>query len=194
MPVSELTTLLLYILIVGYTPGPANIYSMSCAIKYGRNRALVMWRGLFVGFSIAVTVAAFVSHYLGTVMGEYVIYLRYVGALYILWLAWCLFRNSGSVRGKINICSFWSGVIMQLTNAKMILFDFTVFSIFVLPYSHDIKAMLPVAALLLLAGPGANLVWLLVGDKLRHIFAHYHKQVDLVMAVALALCAVAMIL
>jgi len=194
MPISELTTLLLYIFIVGYTPGPANIYSMSCALKFGKKRALVMWRGLFVGFTIAVLIVAIASHYLGAVMGDYVIYLKYIGAFYILWLAWNLYRSSGEIHGKAKICSFWSGVIMQLTNAKMVLFALTVFSIFVLPYSNELSAMFPVVALLLIAGPGANLVWLLAGDKLRHIFEKYSKQVDVVMAGALALCAVAMIL
>ena len=62
MPLSQLPTLLLYILIVGYTPGPANIYSLTCAMKYGRKQALVMWRGLLTGFTIAVIGMAVLSH------------------------------------------------------------------------------------------------------------------------------------
>ena len=194
MPLTQLPTLLLYILIVGYTPGPANIYSLSCAMKYGRKRALVMWRGLFAGFSIAVVTMAVLSHYLGQVLGEYVAYLRYLGAAYIFWLAWTLYRDSGIKEEKAGGCTFLSGFIMQLTNAKMILFDLTVFSLFVLPYSTALIDLFPVAAWLLLAGPGANLVWLLAGDQLRHIFERYQKQVDVVMAILLALCAVAIVL
>lgn len=194
MPLSQLTTLLLYILIVGYTPGPANIYALSCALKYGRRRALVMWRGLLVGFTIAVVAMAVLSHCLGQALGIYVYYLKYLGAAYILWLAWTIWRDSGGSGRHPRGCTFWSGMLMQLTNAKMLLFDLTVFGLFVLPYSRRLSAMFPVAALLLLAGPGANLAWLLVGDRLRHLFEHRRRQVDVVMAALLVLCAVGIIL
>lgn len=194
MPLSQLPTLLLYILIVGYTPGPANIYSLTCAMKYGRKQALVMWRGLLTGFTIAVIGMAVLSHLLGEALGDYVAYLKYLGAAYILWLAFQIYRESGAKVKSASLCTYWSGLVMQLTNAKMLLFDLTVFSLFVLPYSDRLIDMFPVAALLLLAGPGANLLWLLAGDYLRHIFGKYQKQVDIVMALLLVLCAVAILL
>lgn len=194
MPLSQLPTLLLYILIVGYTPGPANIYSLTCAMKYGRKQALVMWRGLLTGFTIAVIGMAVLSHLLGEALGDYVAYLKYLGAAYILWLAFQIYRESGAKVKSARLCTYWSGLVMQLTNAKMLLFDLTVFSLFVLPYSDRLIDMFPVAALLLLAGPGANLLWLLAGDYLRHIFGKYQKQVDIVMALLLVLCAVAILL
>ncbi|MBQ9498582.1 MAG: LysE family transporter [Bacteroidaceae bacterium] len=194
MPLSQLPTLLLYILIVGYTPGPANIYSLTCAMKYGRKQALVMWRGLLTGFTIAVIGMAVLSHLLGEALGDYVAYLKYLGAAYILWLAFQIYRESGAKVKSARLCTYWSGLVMQLTNAKMLLFDLTVFSLFVLPYSDRLIDMFPVAALLLLAGPGANLLWLLAGDYLRHIFGKYQKQVDIVMALLLVLCAVVILL
>ena len=194
MPLSQLPTLLLYILIVGYTPGPANIYSLTCAMKYGRKQALVMWRGLLTGFTIAVIGMAVLSHLLGEALGDYVAYLKYLGAAYILWLAFQIYRESGAKVKSARLCTYWSGLVMQLTNAKMLLFDLTVFSLFVLPYSDRLIDMFPVAALLLLAGPGANLLWLLAGDYLRHIFGKYQKQIDIVMALLLALCAVIILL
>ena len=65
---------------------------------------------------------------------------------------------------------------MQMTNAKIILFDLTVYSSFVLPYSSRFIDLLPVAALLLIAGPGANMVWLLAGNLLR---PHFHPYLPL---------------
>lgn len=194
MPLSQLPTLLLYILIVGYTPGPANIYSLTCAMKYGRKQALVMWRGLLTGFTIAVIGMAVLSHLLGEALGDYVAYLKYLGAAYILWLAFQIYRESGAKVKSARLCTYWSGLVMQLTNAKMLLFDLTVFSLFVLPYSDRLIDMFPVAVLLLLAGPGANLLWLLAGDYLRHIFGKYQKQIDIVMALLLVLCAVVILL
>ena len=77
MPLTLLPSLLFAILVVGYTPGPANLYSLACCLKYGRRKALKMWRGLLTGFSIAVVIMAVLTHILGEVMGEYVVYLKY---------------------------------------------------------------------------------------------------------------------
>jgi cysteine/O-acetylserine efflux protein len=162
-------------------------------MKYGRKRALVMWRGLFLGFAIAVLLMAVAAHFLGEALGDYVYYLRYLGAAYVIWLAWQIFSESGIELKNTRVCTFWSGLVMQLTNAKMLLLDLTVFSLFVLPYSNKLIDMLPVAALLLLAGPGANLIWLLAGDILRPFFDKYQKQVDIVMSVLLLLCAAAIL-
>ena len=189
MPLSLLPSLLFAIFAVGYSPGPANLYSLACCLKFGRRKSLKMWRGLLTGFSIAVVVMAVLTHLLGEVMGSYVGYLKYLGAAYILWLAWKMWRYSGQNNTDAQKCTFTSGLIMQLTNAKMLLFDLTAFSVYVLPYSDQLSDLFVVAALLLLAGPGANLAWLYAGAYLRRFFARYQKQVDIVMSVLLLLCA-----
>lgn len=190
MPLSLLPSLLFAILAVGYSPGPANLYSLACCLKFGRRKALKMWRGLLTGFTIAVIVMALLTYLLGEVMGVYVLYMKYLGAAYILWLAWKMWQFSGQNNPEAQKCTFTSGMIVQLTNAKMLLFDLTAFSVYVLPYSNKLTDLLIVAALLLLAGPGANLAWLYAGAYLRRFFAKYQKQVDIVMAILLVLCAV----
>lgn len=190
MPLSLLPSLLFAILVVGYSPGPANLYSLACCLKFGRRKALKMWRGLLTGFSIAVVVMALLTHLLGEIMGSYVGYLKYLGAAYILWLAWKMWRYSGQNNPDAQECSFTSGLVMQLTNAKMLLFDLTAFSVYVLPYSDKLYDLLLVAVLLLLAGPGANFAWLYAGAYMRRFFGRYQKQVDIVMSVMLLCCAI----
>ncbi len=194
MPINLLPSLLFAILAVGYSPGPANLYSLACCLKFGRRKALKMWRGLLTGFSIAVVVMAVLTHLLGEMMGHYVVYLKYLGAAYILWLAWKMWRYSGQNNTEAQECSFTSGLLVQLTNAKMLLFDLTAFSVYVLPYSNSLIDLLVVAALLLLAGPGANFAWLYAGAYLRRFFSRYQKQVDIAMSILLALCAIYIII
>lgn len=189
MPYSLLPSLLLQILIVGYTPGPANIYSLAMSLRYGRRTALIMWLGLLVGFSVSVSVVSILTHYLGMAFGEYVVYLKYLGAAYILFLAYRIWNSSGMQEGRTGDCTIVSGMMVQLTNAKMMLFDLTAFSTFVLPYSNRLVDLFEVAAWLLIAGPGANLVWLLLGSFLRKFFIQYKRQVDIISVVALVLCA-----
>ena len=189
MPYSLLPTLLLQILVVGYTPGPANIFSLAMSLRHGRKQSMVMWLGLLTGFSIAVTLMAVLTHFIGMAFGEYVGFLKYVGAAYIVYLAYRIWRSNRQGNEKQGDCTFVSGMLVQMTNAKMLLFDLTAFSTFVLPYSNRLVDLLEVGVWLVLAGPGGNLVWLLAGSYLRQFFTKYGRQVDVVSAMALVLCA-----
>lgn len=194
MPVNLLPALLLQILVVGYTPGPANIYSLAMAIRYGRSRSLRMWLGLLTGASIAVLLMAVFTHLLGEALGSYVQYLKYLGAAYLLYLAYGMWRDREQTEDDRRECTFLSGMVVQLTNAKILLFELSVYSSFVLPYSGRFLDLLPVAALLLVAGPGANFVWLILGSSLSHFFVRYHRAVNIGSAIALLLCALYIVL
>ena len=194
MPGALLPTLFLQILVIGYTPGPANIFALAMVLHYGKKKALTMWLGLLTGFSIAVFIMAILTHLIGIAFGQYVIYLKYLGAAYIMYLAYKIWRDSSHPKEKKQDCTFMSGMIVQLTNAKMLLFDLTAFSTFVLPYSGRFADLLKVAAWLVVAGPGANLVWLLAGSYLRRFFINYKHHIDVICAIALFLCAVYIIL
>ncbi len=194
MPISLLPALLLQILIVGYTPGPANIYSLTMAIRYGRDRAMRMWLGLLTGAATAALAMALLIHLLGEVLGSYVVCLKYLGAAYLVWLAYGMWRDRAQIGDNKRDCTFLNGMIVQLTNAKILVFELSVFSSFVLPYSDRFTDLLAVAALLLIAGPGANFVWLLLGSSLSHIFERYHHAVNIGSAIALLLCAIYIVL
>ncbi|MGN1233624.1 MAG: LysE family transporter [Candidatus Cryptobacteroides sp.] len=193
MPLEQLPALLLAILAVGYTPGPANIYAMSCSLRYGWRASMRMWLGLLCGFLTAALLAAAAAHLAGMAFREYVPYLRYLAAAYIIYLAWKTYRAGVSSEGDAEP-TFSSGFIVQLTNAKIILFDLSCYSAFVLPYSQRFLDLLPVTAILILAGPGANLVWLLVGGIIKPLVRKYSRPVSVTMALALVVCALMMIL
>ncbi len=194
MPYSLLQALLLQILVIGYTPGPANIYSLATSLRYGRRESFKMWLGLLTGFCIAACVMAILTHLLGNAIGEYVAWLKYVGAAYLVYLALKIYSRNGEIVEKDSGASFFDGMVVQLTNAKMLLFELTAFSVFVLPYSNRFVDLLEVAAWLTLAGPGGNLAWLLAGSCLRGFFAQYGRLVDIISAIALIICAVWIVL
>lgn len=190
MPDSLLPTLLLQIFLIGYSPGPANIYSLAMSLRHGRKASLVMWLGLLAGFSVGAFAMAVLTHFVGIALGDYVQYLKYIGAAYIVYLAYTIFMRGRRPSAADKECSFFSGMVVQMTNAKMLLFELTAFSTFVLPYSNRLADLLEVGAWLLIAGPGANLVWLLAGSYMGKFFKHYGRQVDFVSAIALLACAV----
>lgn len=189
MPIHLLPSLLISLFAVGYTPGPANIYALSCVLGAGRKRAMKAWLGLVCGFSLMALIVVVFTHYAGLILGRYIVYIKYVGAAYMLYLAWKIYRSNSADMDSDEACSFRNGFFVQFTNAKMILFQLTVYSSFVLPYSEDLSDLFAVAAILLLAGPGANLFWIMIGSFLRPLVVKYQTAVNIVMALALVGCA-----
>lgn len=196
MSIALLTKLLISIVAVGFTPGPANIYALSCGMKHGRRHAMGMWAGLVVGFSLALVAVGLTSYLAGNAMGHYVQYIKYPGAAYIAWLGWGMMHKSkGNDNASERPCTFVDGLIVQLTNAKMILFSLTTFGTFVLPMlNHTLADFGLVAALLYIAGPVANLTWLMVGIWLKPYFETFKRTPSIVMGTALIACAILILL
>lgn len=195
MPVTIIPSFLLYCYISGITPGPANLCSLSTALRYGKTVALRQWRGIATGFLIDSLIAVAINRLLGDVLGSYVRYLSWLGAAYILWLAWRLLRSSGTTpEDERSVPGFRTGLLINLTNVKVILFCITALSSFVLPYTTSFWYLLGVGLFLPFTGPVCNLVWLFAGAKLKTLLTAHQKTVDIIMAVALAICAVTLLL
>ena len=118
MPPHLLPSLLIQLFAVGYTPGPANLYALSASMTYGRKAAFRMWWGLVCGFLLAAFLVAVMMHFVGEVLGEYVIWLKYLGAVYILYLSVKIMLSGEESGEKVKPCTFWNGLLVQLTNAK----------------------------------------------------------------------------
>lgn len=194
MPVSLIPSFLLYCFVGGITPGPANLCSLSAALRYGRGPALRQWRGLFCGFFLDAMGAVALTWLLGTALSQYVGMLSWVGAAYLLWMAWHMLRSSGAgIDNDPAAPSVRGGLLLQLTNVKVIVFCVAALSGYVLPYAQSLWALLAVGLFLPFTGPLCNLVWLFAGAALQRVFASHRRAVDIVMAVSLVLCAASLV-
>ncbi|MDD2971098.1 MAG: LysE family transporter [Lachnospiraceae bacterium] len=195
MPVTIIPSFIAYCYITGITPGPANLCSLSAGIRYGKKIALRQWRGLFVGFSTISLLSVLATYFLGSVLNRYVRVLSWVGAAYILWLAWHILRSSNiETQDGADLPCFRTGMLVQMTNVKVMVSCVTALASFVLPYNTSFFALLAAGLFLPFTGPVANLVWLYAGASLQKLFSDHRKAVDRVMAVSLALCAVSIVM
>ena len=194
MPISLIPSFLLYCFVGGITPGPANLCSLGAALRYGRGPALRQWRGLFCGFFLDAMGAVAVTWLLGAALDQYVGALSWVGAAYLLWMAWDMVRSSGADADHDPASpTFLNGLLVQLTNVKVIIFCVTALSGYVLPYTRSLWALLPVGLFLPFTGPVCNLVWLFAGASLQKLFASHRRAVDIAMALSLVLCAASLV-
>lgn len=102
-------------------------------------------------------------------------------------------RQWNEYRGWIAL-QFFTGLFVQLTNPKIMVFCITALTIYALPYVHSYRDLLLITVILPFTGPIANLIWLFAGTALQYFFKNRQRVVNTIMAILLVFCAVAVIL
>ena len=195
MPASIIPSFLYYCFIAGITPGPANLCSLNASMRYGRRQALKQWRGLFAGFWVIAIGSVLITYFLGGVLGSSVSILAWIGAAYLVYLGIHILRSGkGKKKEEANKnCNFFTGLIINLTNVKIMLTCLTSLSSYVLPYDQSFRSLLLVGVFLPFTGPICNLAWLFTGVALQRFFEKYEKPINIVMAVSLFYCAFSLV-
>ena len=125
-----------YVLLTAITPGPNNIMSMSNAAKYGFKRSFPFNVGVLLGFFVVMGLCAAFSSLLYEFIPSVKPYMLCLGAAYILWLAWSIWRDKPHAEKKsifTRTNTVVAGAVLQLVNVKVILYGITSLSSFVLP-------------------------------------------------------------
>jgi threonine/homoserine/homoserine lactone efflux protein len=129
----ELRTFLLYLAtwtLVALTPGPAVMYSMAAATRYGFRGALAGICGIQAGNLVLFTAVALgLGALLATANTAFTV-LRIAGAVYLFWLGGRVILRSFRVRQNVDSTnqetldskSAVQGLLVQITNPKALLF------------------------------------------------------------------------
>lgn len=164
----ELLPLLSYVLISTFTPGPANVASSSLGVLYGFRRTLPYQAGLSLGVFVMMLAGGLLSASLLSAFPALEPALRYVGAAYILYLAYTLFRASYAfAERKTRPLGLGHGLLLNVSNPKLVVYAFTLFASFLAPIAGRL-AWLVVAALLLAAVSACSTtLWALFGAGIK---------------------------
>ena len=155
----------------------------------------MQWTGLFTGFTLDAFMAVLVAYFLGTALHRFVGIFAFVGAAYLLWLSIHMFRSATQTDGKSFVFrGFISGLLVNITNVKVMMSCITALTSYVLPYRQDFSSLLAVGLFLPFTGPVCNLAWLFAGLSLQKVFSAHKKATAIIMAVSLLLCAASMII
>ena len=185
-----------YIFLTAFTPGPNNLMSMTNAGKYGLKKTFPFILGILMGFLLVMSCSAAFSALLYDFIPAVEPYMLCVGAAYILWLAWTVWRDKphGEKQGLFRANSFFSGLVLQFINVKVILYGITAMSSFVLPYSRGTAHIVLFVLLLTAVGFAGRCGWALFGAAFERFFKKYSKILNAVMALMLVYCAAAMLI
>lgn len=190
-----ISAFLTYTLITAMTPGPNNILALSTATSYGFRQSVRVLAGMSAGFLFTMLLCAAFTFTLTRVDPALVHWLSWIGAAYILWLAFHIAMSQGSSGSEeTRPVSFRASFALQFVNVKIILYGITALSTFVLPITRDLHWVVLVSVLLALIGTAGNVCWAVAGHLFQSVFQKYGRTVNLVLAALLVYCAVRMLI
>lgn len=140
MPSIETNTLFFgAALLLAFAPGPDNIFVLMQSASHGRKAGMCVVLGLCTGLLVHTAAVALGLAAIFAASEAAFTVLKFIGAGYLAYLAWQAFRSSGtlSLQGEQGTQSAWRlylrGILMNLTNPKVVLFFLAFLPQFVKP-------------------------------------------------------------
>ena len=177
----DLIPLASYVFVTTFTPGPNNITCTSLAVLYGMRTTLKFIYGIITGFFVMMLLCGSLSHLLLKAIPAIEPILRWVGAVYILWLAYTILRASYSFGEdkEIKPLGFWTGVFLQFVNPKAAVYGLTIYSVFLAPLTSVPLYVALSAGIFAVVTFSATFTWALFGTTLK-MFLHNQKLKNLI--------------
>jgi len=167
----------LFAVVSSITPGPNNLMLLASGVNFGFRATVPHILGIGAGFAALLLAvgwglaALFVRWPLAHTV------LQWVGAAYLLWLAWRLARAGAPAEGPARAggpLGFWGAAAFQWVNPKAWIMGVTAFTTYVqTPSDGTVVAM---AALFALLNLPCLSVWALLGSRLRGWMAVGQRQ------------------
>ena len=189
-------TFLTYAVLTTITPGPNTIMSMSNGSRRGFFRGIPLNLGMWCGFTIVMVGCAALTSVMAAWVPKIKPVMLFVGAAYLLWLAWKTLRRSSEIQEKeAGDRLFLTGFAMQFVNPKIMLYGVMSYEAYILPaFEGRYLILLGFAVVLSSVGFVNGLLWSACGDVFRVLFSKHAKIINTVMAALLAWCAVKLLL
>ncbi|MFW6678211.1 LysE family transporter [Lacrimispora sp. AGF001] len=194
---ANLLQLLSYVFVSNISPGPNAIISMSNARKFGFKKSILFNLGISTGAFIVLLGSSLFSWIIFDIFPAFQLIMVWVGAAYILWLAWVTLQSKPAGENKYNKDSgnlFLQGVVLQFVNPNTILYGITAFSSFILPQYQSPLILILFCILLSFASFFCTLCWTVFGAVFQMFIVKHTKIVNIVLAVLLAYCAVTLVI
>lgn len=165
---TDLVAALSFIIISVFTPGPNNISSAAMSVLHGYRRTLNYLFGMSGGFLIVITICGVVSAAMLNLLPALESVLRYVGAAYMLYLAYGILKASYTFDAEtVKPMGFTNGLLLQFLNPKLIVFGLTLFSTFFAGFATLPLQLLIAVIGLTLASFVSTSLWALFGTIIK---------------------------
>lgn len=122
-----------YMLVSSFTPGPGNILALNTTLKGGFKNSKFLLMGIGAGYFMVQYICTGAVLLLDAVLEGVMVYVKYVGAVYLVWLAVHIFLSKKESQAQGGKSGFVSGFLMQLVNVKIYFYCTTLLSVYIVP-------------------------------------------------------------
>jgi cysteine/O-acetylserine efflux protein len=156
------------------------------AVLHGYKSTLKYQVGLAAGVFLLMLLSGWFSNRLFRSFPNVEPIMRYIGAAYILYLAFGILKASYTFREKdAKPLGFVHGLILQILNPKLFVYSFTLFLVFLAPIAKSITSLLFIVVILAGVSFCATSLWALFGTVINtHL---RNPRLNLIINIALSL-------
>lgn len=194
MSLSAAVALISYMLINSFTPGPGNILTLTTMTNYGWKKGRRLFFGILCGYYVVQAICAAAIYALSVYMEPVLNVLKYVGGVYLIWLAVHIARSKPDEEGTAREPRFLTGFLLQFVNVKIYFYGMTCLAGYVQPYYKSFWALFLMEMIIATVGSFASLTWAWLGLSIQKIYRKHYAGINLVLALFLGYCAVMMVL
>ena len=138
------------------------------AVLHGYKNTLKYQAGLALGVFLLMLVSGLLSTSLLSIFPALEPIMRYIGAGYILYLAFGILKASYSfTEGHMKPLGFGYGLVLQILNPKLVVYSFSLFSAFLASVTRNFVPLMFVCILLAATSFCATSVWALFGTAIK---------------------------
>ncbi|WP_420318102.1 LysE family translocator [Ekhidna sp.] len=184
----NLVAFLSFIFITTYTPGPNNITCASFGMHLGYKQTFSFILGIVAGFFSVMWICVLLSSVLLEVAPFINNYLKYIGAAYILWLAYHTLKASYTSSSEIKeLAKFSRGFLLQMVNPKGIFYGMTIFTTFLYNPNKQLLSHAPWIFVLALVCFSSVSVWTLFGNFIQKYMQNrtLKKAINIILSLGL---------
>jgi len=193
----DFSGMLLYLAVSAFTPGPNNLMCMYLGATYGLKGSRKFITASMASVFVKALLCGLLNVALASVIPAVVPVLKWVGAAYMLYLAWTMLKSGmkgGQVGEKKGESTYSAGILLQILNMKSWVSAISLFSVYVVPYTTALWAVLAGAGTMLGLLIAASLSWCLFGRAIKNVYERYRLPISILMALSLVYCAVTAVL
>lgn len=195
MPTTVLSAFLTFTMITAFTPGPNNILAFSAGNQYGLKKCSPIIAGICTGFLCVMALCGMAVVSASAVSEHVIKWMRYIGSIYILWLAWKVAFPAHQVSTESSIYpGFIRGFVLQFINIKIIIYGLTAFSGFIIPYYNSSIAISAFVIILSIVGCSGVIAWAVAGFALQKVLQKHPAVINSVMGIMLVACAISIMI
>lgn len=188
MPGYVIGNFFVYSVINAFTPGPGNILALNTVTNYGWKKGKPLFFGIFTGYYVVQILCAVfvfgVSTFLPMVLGV----MKYIGAAYILWLAFHIAVSRPEENCVEKSASFTKGFFLQFVNVKIYLFGITALTGYITDFSTSFGVLFLFELVIATIGTIATTTWIGVGLLIQRAYQKYYRPINIILSFILLEC------